>query len=217
MGKKKVKQLKPSKAYMTFEKMMERSLNLAELQKPVDAIVKAAGQQSNVNSSDVLRISLVLGVAAMDSYFTNVFAERFVTYLQKKGPNKNIVHLLEKAGLDIETTLKIMTMDRPYRRIRTLIENYLDNHVTQRSEVIDELFLSYHLKDFSENIEKLQNRRTLISSIRNAVTRRHQIVHEGDINSRGKLNSLTLKDIRRKLKDIVVFVAGADEILQKQL
>ena len=125
--------------------------------------------------------------------------------------------MLEKAGLDIETTLKIMTMDRPYRRIRTLIENYLDNHVTQRSEVIDELFLSYHLKDFSENIERLQNRRTLISSIRNAVTRRHQIVHEGDINSRGKLNSLTLKDIRRKLKDIVVFVAGADEILQKQL
>ena len=142
---KKITKNAPSKAYLTFEKTIERSLNLTVLQKPTESIIQASTSSRNVDSSDLLRAALVLGVAAMDSYFTDVFAERFVPYLQTKGPNKNMVSLLEQAGLDIETTLDIMTMKRPYRRIRTLIEVHLDNHVTQRSEVIDKLFLAFNL------------------------------------------------------------------------
>ena len=217
MVNRKAKILKPSKAYMTFEKILERSLNLIVLQKPTESIIRASKTNSHVDSSDLLRAALVLGIAAMDSYFTDVFAEKFVAYLQKKGPNKAMVSLLENAGLDIEKALSIMTMMRPYRRIRTLVEESLEKKVTQTTNKIDDLFLAFDLKNFTQHIEQLKKRKTLLRSIRNAVNRRHKIVHEGDINDYGKLNNLSVKNVKRKLMDVVDFVAGADEILQKQL
>lgn len=214
---KKSKNMSPSKAYLTFEKKIERSLNLIVLQKPTESIIKASRTTSYVDSSDLLRAALVLGVAAMDSYFTDVFAERFVPYLRKKGPNKAMVSLLESAGFGTETALKIMAMERPYRHIRTLVEESLEKKVTQTTSVIDDLFLAFDLKNFTQHIEQLKNRKTLLRSIKNAVNRRHKIAHEGDINSHGKLNPITRNDVRHKLKDIVQFVSGADQILQSQL
>lgn len=216
-ARKKTQNKAPSKAYFTFERTIERSLNLIVLQKPTERIIIAHKTTSQVDSSDLLRAALVLGVAAMDSYFTDIFAERFVPYLKKKGPNKEMVILLEEAGLGVEMALEIITMRRPYRRIRTLVEDYLEKKVTQKLFVIDDLFLVFSLKDFTQNIARLKGRKTLLRSVTNAVKRRHKIAHEGDINSRGKLNRITVKDVKHKLTDIVLFVAGADEILQSQL
>jgi RiboL-PSP-HEPN len=216
-SKKKTKKKTPSKAYFIFEKTIGRSLDLIVLQKPTEAIIQASKPAGNVDSSDLLRAALVLGVAAMDSYFTDVFAERFVPFIRKKGHNENMVALLEQAGLNVETTLEIMRLIRPYRRIRTLIETHLDNHVTQRADVIDRLFLAYNLKNFTQHIGKLKRRSTLVASIKNAVKRRHKIVHRGDINSHNKLNPITKRDVEHKLKDIILFVSGADEILKNQL
>ena len=170
-----------------------------------------------MDSSDLLRAALVLGVAAMDSYFTDVFAVRFVAYLREKGPNEAMVALLEEAGLGVETALKIMTMKRPYRRIRTLVEESLAKKVTQKTDDIDKLFLAFALKNFTHHIARLKKRKTLLASIKNAVKRRNTIAHEGDIHSHGKLNPITARDLKHKLNDIVLFVAGADEILQSQL
>jgi len=221
MAKKKTKKTTkkkcPTKAYLAFEKTIERSLNLIVLQKPTESIIRASKTNKHVDSSDLLRAALVLGVAAMDSYFTDVFAERFVPYLKKKGPNKVMVGLLEEAGLGVEMALQIMTMQRPYRRIRTLVEGSLEKRVTQKTHDIDKLFLAFGLKDFSEHVARLKRRKTLLASIRNAVNRRHKIAHDGDMNSHGKLNPITPRDIKHKLKDIVLFVSGADEILQSQL
>ncbi len=72
-------------------------------------------------------------------------------------------------------------------------------------------------KTFTQNIAGLKRRKTLLASIKNAVTRRHKIVHRGDINSHNKLNPITKKDVEHKLKDIILFVSGADEILKRQL
>lgn len=215
--KKKAKKKTPSKAYFTFEKTIGRSFDLIVLQKPTEAIIQASKPEGNANSSDLLRAALVLGVAAMDSYFTDVFAERFVPFIRKKGHNKNMVELLERAGLNVEATLEIIRFQRPYRRIRTLVEVYLDNHTTQSTDVIDKLFLAYNLKDFTQHIGRLKRRSTLVTSIKNAVRRRHKIVHRGDINSHNKLNPITKKDVEHKLKDILLFVSGADEILKNQI
>jgi len=218
MAKKKRKiLLKPSKAYSVFEKTIERSLNLTELAKPVEVIITAKKTDAHVDASDLLRASLVLGVSAMDSYFTGVFAERFVRYVQKKGVNEKIVEILKKANVTIEVALELLSMERPYRRLRTLIDVHLSKCTTQSTGVIDDLFLAFCIKDFSNNISKLKRRRSLISSINSAVNRRHKIVHEGDLNSHGNINKLTERDAKRKLKDIILFVAGADEILRNQL
>jgi len=106
-ARKKAQNKVPSKAYFTFERTIERSLNLIVLQKPTERIIIAHKTTSQVDSSDLLRAALVLGVAAMDSYFTDIFAERFVPYLKKKGPNKEMVILLEEAGLGVEMALGV--------------------------------------------------------------------------------------------------------------
>ena len=44
------------------------------------------------------------------------------------------------------------------------------------------------------------------------VKRRHQIVHEGDYNTRGKLRPVKTMPIVNKMKDANVFVVGAEEL-----
>jgi len=44
------------------------------------------------------RAAVVLAVAAMDSYFTDVFVERLVPFIRKKGTTKDLVALLERLG-----------------------------------------------------------------------------------------------------------------------
>jgi len=210
------KQMKPSKSYEKFEKVIQRSLDLLSLQKIMEAKISPA-KKEKMNLSDISRAAIVLGIAAMDSYFTDIFAERFIPYLKQKGTNKNITKILAKARLDVEVTLELLSMERPYRRIRKLIEVYLDQHTTQRTKVIDELFLAYNLKNFSDNVQKLKKRRNLLITIELLVERRHKIAHEGDLNSYGKLNNVNLREIRRRIEDVVKYVSGADEILQLQL
>lgn len=212
-----VRQPRPSKSYMTFEKVIQRSLNLIALQQPVEEIMALAPQKQSIDLSDMTRASVVLAVAAMDAYFTDVFAERFVPYLKQKGKNQTLIAFLDRAGLDTECALELITMDRPFRRIRTLVETHLERTTTQKMAVIDELFLAYNLKHFSANVEKSRRRKKLLASINILVRRRHNIAHEGDMNSHGRVNSIDPRKIKKRVTDVVTFVAGADEILHKQL
>lgn len=208
--------LSPSKSYARFEGVINRSLSLLVLQPPVEKLFLAGGNPYDL--SDMTRAAVVLAVAAMDAYFTGVFAERLVPYLKKKKtPPKPLSELLQRAGLDTATALELLGMERPYRRVRKLMDSYLAQHVTQRVEVIDELFLAYGLKEFCKHVQGRAKRRTLLASIRTVVARRHQIVHKGDLNSHGKLQDIKASNIKTRVMHIVKFVSSADEILQKQL
>jgi len=186
------------------------------LQPPVEKFFSVGGKKHDL--SDMARASVVLSVAAMDAYFTGVFAERLVPYLKKKrAAPKVLISLLQKAGLDTSMALELLGMDRPYRRVRNLMDSYLAQHVSQRIDVIDELFLAYGIKDFCHHVQRHVRRRSLLASVRNLVTRRHQIVHKGDVNSRGKLQKIEPAKVKKQVLCVVKFVASADEILQKQL
>lgn len=210
------RKLFPSKSYKRFEGVINRSLNLLALQQPLEKLFITGGKQQDL--SDMTRAAVVLAVAAMDAYFTGVFAERFVPYLKKKKtPPKALSDLLEKAGLDTTAALQLLGMDRPYRRVRTLLDSYLAQHVTQRIEVVNELFLAYGLKDFSKHVQSRAKNSKLLSSIRSIVERRHKIVHKGDLNSHGKIQGIKASEIRKRVMHIVKFVSAADEILQNQM
>lgn len=211
------KKQKPTKSWHVFESVAKRSLNLITLQSPVERILGMTPKLASVDLSDMTRASVVLAVAAMDAYFTDVFAERFVPYLKEKGPGKSLVKFLESAGLDTSVALELLTMKRPYRRVRTLVESHLELKTTQRRGVIDDLFLCYGLRDFCSRIEKLKGRKTLLTSVETLVTRRHKIAHEGDLNSHRRLNGIDPVRTRKRIKDVIDFVSGADEILQRQL
>jgi hypothetical protein len=207
---------KLSRSYKKFERTLQRGLNLIPLQRAVQKAFPTAAKDK-VDPADLTRAAVVLSVAAMDTYFTDIFAERFIPFLKKKGPTDGICEILNDAGLTTKTALELLTMERPYRRIRTLIEQYFERHTTQKVETIDSLFLAYGIKNFSANIQKLKGRRTLLRSVELVVQRRNEIAHAGDLNAYGKLTPIDYDQMKKRLLDIVTFVSGAEEILQKQL
>lgn len=168
-------------------------------------------------SDDLLRSGLVFSVAAMDAYFTDRFSESVVRYIKKHGATTGLVEFLSKAGLDTKAALEMLTMDRPYRKIRTLVEDRLSNYTTQKQNVIDELFLIYAVKSLSANAQKKAKRKTLLTSVRSAVVRRHYIVHAGDLNAHDKIRSLTHQVASRYISNIELYVNSAEQILVKAL
>lgn len=208
----------PSKSYLTFEGVTLRALNLITLQELFEKILQQQEESSlTVDLADMARASVVLSVAAMDAYFTDVFSERVVPFLKTKGPTPKLLVLLKEAGIDTKCALELLAMERPYRRIRRLVEGYLEKRTTQKLPAIDELFLTYGLRDFTINIQKLKRKPHLLKSVERIVMRRHKIAHEGDLNAYQKPNSIDVAWTKKHVTSIVCFVSGADELLQKQL
>jgi hypothetical protein len=207
----------PSKSYFKFEKVILRSLNLIDVQKQVEKLFVSRQLIDHFDPSDLCRAAVVLSVAAMDAYFTDIFIERFNSYLKMKGITDDLVEILNKAGLNTRVALELLSMERPLRRIRSLLEEYLDLRTMQRTEVIDNLFKAYGITNLSSHVEKYKGRKTLIRSIEILVERRNQISHEGDMNSHRKLNPISSKEMKKRIQDIVRFVSGTEAILRRQL
>lgn len=206
-------------ALETFKKTMERANNQIALYRRLSKVtfVKEPKKLSPQELSDVLRTGLVLGVAAFDAYFTDRFSEGLVPHLRMNiAPGRDLVDLMQKAGLDTKAALELLGMERPYRRIRTLVEHYLDCYVAQRMGVIDTLFVGFGLKGLSENAEKRTGRRQLRRSIEIAIQRRHDIVHAGDLDKHGKLKPIDDRKIERRLKDMTLFVNACESIISKK-
>lgn len=155
----------------------------------------------------------MLAVSALDAYVTDVFSEKLVKYLKKYSPDESLIELLNDAGLDTKEALKLINMVRPYRRIRTLIEKHYSAYTTQRFNVIDELFLPYRLKNLTDNCQSKSGRKTLKSSVGKLISRRHNIAHDGDYNSHGRLRNISDATIERQIKDLRIFVKCMDEIV----
>ena len=209
--------LRPTKSYAAFETVAKRSLTLISLQSPAEKLLALRPTDDPIDLSDMSRAAVVLAVAAMDAYFTDVFAERFVPYLQRKQPTKAMVDLLSRAGLDTSCALHLLGMQRPYRRIRKLIEDFHEHTTTQRLHIIDQLFLAYGLKNFTHSVQNLKRRKTLLRSVELLVQRRHQIAHDGDLNAHRRLRPVNTSEIRKRIEDLLTFVSGSDELLQRQM
>jgi hypothetical protein len=162
---------------------------------------------------DLYRSSIVFAVAAMDSYFTDKFIEILVPYLKKRGANKHLTELLLSAGLNTKEALNLLRYRRPYRRIRSLVGGHLEKYVTQSVARIDELYNCIGLKHLSKNASHLARKKRLISTIKSAVNRRNQIVHQADLLKYGKLNDIDFKTTARYLKGILLFVDKCDVVI----
>lgn len=164
--------------------------------------------------TDIGRSGVVLAVAAMDAYFTRRFSELLVPYLKAKGTTKALSELLESAGLDVAQALALAIMDRPFRRIRALVDGYLERYTAQKSDRIDSLFAAYGLTELSKHAMNKAGRKTLKRSVAILVERRHQIVHEGDLNKHGKLNDFDWVEMAKRLRDLKMLVDAADQIIE---
>ena len=174
-------------------------------------------EHPDIKISDLGRASIVISVSAMDGYFTRKFCEILTPFLKKNGPTKGIVKVLEKAGFDIAEAIRLLSMDRPFRRIRTFVECYLDRVVAQKFTVIDELFLCFGYKDFSHNVQKRTHRKRMLQTIEILIERRHDIVHDGDVDSRGRLKPLNIQQTRNRLKELARFVFYSERIVNQRM
>jgi hypothetical protein len=203
------------KSIAHFKSTIKRSSELAFFHKALSKVL-AANPQSPIPTGlcdDILRAAIVLSVAAMDAYFTDRFSEILVPYLKKNGATKDLTEILKDAGLDTKFALEILKMERPYRRIGSLIDGYFEKYTTQKYEVIDRLFLAYGIKDLCENAKNRSRKKKLLLRIENFVLRRHQVVHDGDCNMHGKLQKVSAKTVENRIRDIELFVENCDAIL----
>jgi len=200
-------------AISTFDSTSARAESLITLHSLLDDAQKAAMPDSR----DLLRSAISLSVAGMDAYFTDRFAESLVRFLKKRGATSGLTTLLSEAGLNTKVALEMLTMQRPYRRIRTIVEKRLSEYTTQKQAVIDALFLVYGVKDLCRHAEGLSKRKTLLKSVNNVVLRRHSIVHGGDLNSHNRARLISEEMAKRYIKDIDLFVHSAEALLVKSL
>lgn len=75
----------------------------------------------------------------------------------------------------------------------------------------------YGIKKFSHNVQRSIHRRNLVRRIELLTERRHNIVHEGDLNSHGGLRSIRADEVESQLKDLKKFVNAAESLSAKIL
>ena len=190
-----------TKALDTFHKTINRSNGLLIIYQKTHNNPTFVG----LNNADLIRSAIVLAVSGMDAYFTSRFTENLISFIKNKGTTRQLVDVLQKAGLNTEQALQMITMDRPYRRIRTLVDQYLSEYTTQRFDVIDRLFEIYGINNLTTNAQGLTKRKALIKSIGRTIKRRHEIVHKGDYNSHDKLKEVDHTRSKKQIADIKLF------------
>ena len=156
-------------------------------------------------------------MAAFDAYATDCFAEKFVDYVKRFGTNDEIETMLTKAGFDIKFSLELLSAKRPYRRIRTLIDHYYSNYVTEKLDVIDKLYEMYCIRQFTHNAANRSGKdpQRLLSSVQKLVNRRHSIAHDSDYNEHGKLKRVNAMDTNR-INDLKLLVDNMDAIIENK-
>lgn len=202
----------PSNAHAKFLKTIRRCESLVDSYRQLQEIDQENGA-AVPTPKDIVRGAVVLAVAALDTYVTDVFSEKLVPYLQRYRPDEELIDLLHNAGLDTKEALVLLGMDRPYRRIRTLIENYYGSYTTQKFDVIDQIFRPYRLINITENAARRSGRISIKKSVGKLVERRHQIAHAGDYNRHGRIMDIDESQIARRIEHLELFVTNMDAIL----
>ena len=206
---------KMTNAKKKFDKTISRCKEQIQLYEHLKIIQEEHPEIDIAVSQDILRGAIVLSVATFDAYATDCFCEMFIPYIKKRGVDESLIELMEKAGFDIKFAIELIESERPYRKIRTLIERYYATYTTQRLQVIDELFVQFHIKKITENAAQKSGRKTLLRSVEKIIQRRHYIVHDGDYNEFNRIKNVVSGDLKR-IDDLTVLVSNMEDIIQNK-
>ncbi|MFQ6556331.1 HEPN domain-containing protein [Pseudomonas sp. Lb2C1-1] len=201
-----------SKAFAKFHKTVRRCDTLVDAYTTIHGL-NEAGAEVPAAPKDIIRGAVVLAVAALDAYVTDVFVEKLATYLKKHRPDESLVVLLLKAGLDTREALSLLTMDRPYRRIRNLVQSHYAQYTTQRFDVIDSVFLVYRLNKLTDFAAKKTGKNHIKSRVGDLIDRRHEIVHAGDYNRANRIQDIDEARVKRWIIALEDLVSAMDAII----
>lgn len=199
-----------SNAKVKFDKTIARCNEMVALYNKLKS-------DCDIVSQDILRGAIVLSVAAFDAYATDCFSEHFVEYIKKNRVDDSLIELLTLAGFDVKFALDLLNADRPYRKIRTLIDRYYSKYTTQKMNVIDDLFRLYHLNCITKCAAKKsgKNPEVLIKSVEKLIGRRHSIVHDGDYNEHSRITAVSESDIK-KIRSLEILVSNMEDIINNK-
>ncbi|MCK6254942.1 HEPN domain-containing protein [Pseudomonas fragi] len=201
-----------SKAFIKFHKTVRRCDTLVDAYTRIHGL-NAADPTVPSAPKDIIRGAIVLAVAALDAYVTDVFVEKLATYLKKYRPDETLVALLLKAGLDTREALSLLTMERPYRRIRNLVRSHYSQYTTQRFDVIDSVFLVYRLNKLTDSAVRKTGKSHIKSRVGDLIDRRHEIVHSGDYNQANRIQDIDEARVKRWITALEDLVSAMNEII----
>lgn len=169
-------------------------------------------------SDDLCRAAVVLAVAGFDRYFTTKFCDVLVPRLKSSKPlGKDLLKTLEQAGFNTEFSLKLIFESvtnrraRPFRKIRTIVQQSLSSHTTHRDTAIDDLFRGLNLTDLTKNAEKMSGKK--VADLMILVDLRNSIAHEAHVDANGKPLKVDARKIERSIDNLAVFVEACEEIV----
>ena len=145
-----------SKPYNYFLKSIGRAKKMTEVEIDDDGL-----------RDDICRGAAVLAIGALDHYFTSKFSDVLRRHLEFNQPNKALIELLERAGLNTRTAIELMVMKRPFRRIRSLVSKSLSYKTTNQTEAIDRLFSALDLKGLTGKAKKNAGEKIYLQGLRN--------------------------------------------------
>ena len=206
-----------SNAGQRFLKIYERCIGLNELS--IEIREKAEKNifeiPSNAILSDLTRSSIVLAVAGFDDYFTSRFTENIVPYIRRRGVTKGLEDMLARSGFSYAEAIDMATMKRPMSRLKSIIQDGLENYVTQKIETIDALFLSIGVENLCQRVQEHAGRKTMIRRVEILIEKRHEIVHKGHLDKRGRIKNISARDTRGRIDDLYLFIWNTDVLLNK--
>ena len=202
-------------AKQRFDDTIKRCETIIELSKD-----QYIAQLSNGGlKGELLRYAAVLSVSALDMYAGDRFGENFVSVLKNHPPCKRDSDFLEKIGVGMKDILELLreTPKRPYRRMRTLVDEYLSRNSMQSLGRIDNLYKYFDLPDITVRASVAMKRKKLKISISKLVKRRNDIVHGCDYNGQSVVRGIKEKEVRRWVADVKCLVAGMDKLITGKL
>ena len=175
----------------------------------------ARGSTKFIQEDDLIRAAVVVAVAAMDHFFTQKFCDVLVPHLKKNGPSDQLSDLLKKSGLDTKTALELLTMKRPFRRIRTMSQRHLSRYTSHRAKAIDKLFSTVGIDGLCGRAQAELKRKNLLVRIDAFVDLRNEISHTGHLKADGRPRFIDPDKVRRQVEELEMFVSVSDKMIEK--
>ena len=184
-----------------------------------DTLLDVAHNSSEMSlKDDILRYTIVLAVSALDMYAGDRFGENFVSVLKSHSPNKADIQFLEKIHVGMIDVLELLreTPKHPYRRFRTLVDEYLSHNSMQSLMKIDDLYAYYGLPKITKQACEKAKRKNLYKVIGKLLRRRNQIVHGCDYNGLNVVQGISETEVRRWIKSLKLLIENIEVILIKR-
>ena len=171
---------------------------------------------------DMLRLAVVLGVAAFERYLKDRFLMSFVPYLKSKmsqdgtlSLNDACTDLLTKYSVNESFWIRVANKKakQPYRSIRNKVRKHLYSMAIQNEKTIHKLYDSYGMGGIVANAVGKAERKNIWKSLEDFIKRRHLVAHHGDMLTTGKVRRIDKQYVIRRLSDLKSFVDGMECVL----